>query len=364
MNSRNIEKRYDIIRMLLAVLLALALALLLIVFISKNPLEAMSEFLLGPLKSFRRFCNVIELAIPLTFTGLAVSILFSAKMINMSSEGAFYISCAVASFCAIKLDLPAIALPAVCLLAGTLTGMLVTGIPGALRVKWDANELVSSLMMNYICLYIASYIIRTKVGDTSLGITASLPFNANASLPVIIPGARIHLGIVFIVAAVVLSYLMIYRTKLGYSIRMTGKNPMFARYSGINVKSTIMISQLIGGAIVGLGGATEMLGLYTRFQYQGLTGYGFDGLIIAILAGYNPALVPVAAVFLAYINTGADIMNRMSDIPAEIVSIIQSIIIILVVAKMFLSSLKHKAIVRNAQKNLEGVEEDANGRCV
>lgn len=95
-----------------------------------------------------------------------------------------------------------------------------------------------------------------------------------------------------------------------------------------------------------------MLGIYSRFQYQGQPGYGFDGLIIAILAGYNPALVPVAALFLAYINTGADIMNRMSDVPSEIVSIMQTIIVVLVVAKMFLNNMKHKAIVRNAQKNL------------
>ena len=144
-----------------------------------------------------------------------------------------------------------------------------------------------------------------------------------------------------------------YRTKLGYSIRMTGKNRDFARYVGTGVTGTILISQLIGGAIAGLGGATEMLGLYTRFQYQGQPGYGFDGLMIAILASNNPALVPVAAIFLAYINTGADIMNRMSDVPAEIVSIMQTIIVVLVVAKMFLSRMKHRAIVRNARKSMD-----------
>lgn len=338
--------------MLLAIALAMGLVLLLIVLVSEKPLDAMTHFLAGPFMNTRRIFNVIEAAIPLVFTGLAVSILFSANMSNMSTEGAFYMSCATASYCAVTLQLPPFFHVVICLLVGIVTGALIAGIPGVLKVKWDANELVSSLMLNYVCLYMANYIIRVKIGDTSLGIMTSKKFQPTAKLPILIPRSRIHLGIIFAIILVILCFLLMYRSKLGYAIRMTGKNRAFAKYIGTGVGSTIMISQLLGGAIAGLGGATEMLGIYTRFQYQGQPGYGFDGLIIAILAGYNPILVPVAAIFLAYINTGADIMNRMSDVPAEIVSIMQTIIVVLVVAKMFLNNMKHKAIVRNAQKSL------------
>ena len=353
MNSKTIEKRFNLIRMLAAVVLALGLALLMIAFISKEPLVAMKHFLLGPLDGMRKFWNVVELAIPLTFTGLAVSIIFSADMANMSGEGAFYMSCAIASWCAINLKLPPVLHILVCLLAGTITGMIITGIPAVLKVKWDANELVSSLMLNYICLYMANYIIRAKIGDTSLGITASKRFLPTASLPNIIPGSRIHLGIVFIGVLVIFGWFMLYRSRLGYRIRITGKNSEFAKSVGISVGTTIMASQLIGGGIAGFGGATEMLGMYNRFQYQGLPGYGFDGLIIAILARYNPAFVPIAAFFLAYLKTGASIMNRLSDVPLEIVSIIQAIVIVLVVATKFGDKIKHRAIVKSAQGELE-----------
>jgi simple sugar transport system permease protein len=150
---------------------------------------------------------------------------------------------------------------------------------------------------------------------------------------------------------------MLYRTKMGYAIRIVGQNDNFARYNGININKTILLAQMFGGILAGFGGATEMLGMYTRFQYQALTQYGFDGMLIAIIARNNPATVPLAALFLAYIRTGADIMNRTSDVPLEIISVIQSAIIMLVVAKMFLNKFKHEQIVKNSRAELKKGEE-------
>ena len=278
----------------------------------------------------------------------------------MAAEGAFYLSCAVTSLVAIILDLPPIIHPVICLTAGTITGILVTSIPAYLKVKWHANELVSSLMLNYICLYMATYLIRTMVLDTTLGITCSVNFRETARLPNLIPSTRIHLGMIFVILAVIICWLIMYRTKLGYAVRMTGENRHFAKYAGIGVGGTVMLAQVIGGALAGFGGANEMIGNYTRFQYQGLTQYGFDGMIIAIIAKYNPALVPLAAIFLSYIRIGADIMNRTSDVPMEIISVIQSVIIMLVVAKMFLHKYMHRKIVEHSQSELKEKEASMN----
>lgn len=349
MNSKTIEKRFDIIRTILAVTIALGIALVIIIFVSEDPANALYNFLLGPLTNARRFANVVELSIPLMFCGLAVSIMFAAGESNMASEGAFYVSCAMTSVVAVLWDMPSTIHVLVCLIIGTVTGIIIMCIPAVLKAKWQANELVSSLMLNYICLYMGNYIIRTKVLDTSLGITTSLAFKETASLPNLIPGTRLHLGLIFVILAVVGCYIMMYRTGLGYSIRTIGQNRNFAKYAGMSVGGVVMITQIIGGALAGFGGATEMVGMYNRFQYQGLPQYGFDGMIIAIMAKYNPALVPVAAIFLAYIRTGADIMNRTSDVPYEIISVIQSSIIMLVAAKMFLNNMKHKQIVKNSK---------------
>ena len=123
---------------------------------------------------------------------------------------------------------------------------------------------------------------------------------------------------------------------------------MFAKYSGIGVGGAIVLSQVIGGAVAGMGGAVEILGMYTRFSLTSLPGYGFDGIIIAILAKNNPLFVPFAALFLAYLRIGADIMSRRTDVAPEVVSIVQSLIILLVGAKLFLEHYKHKKIVENS----------------
>lgn len=352
MNSKKLDRRFDIIRTLVSIGIALSIAVAIVFLVSKEPLSALSHFVTGPLQSIRRAANVMELAIPLTFCGLAVSVMFAANQSNLSTEGAFYFSCAATTVTAIALPLPPVIHPIVCLTAGTFAGVLVTCIPALIKVKWGASELVASLMINYICLYVSTFMIRNVVLDTQLGITASKVFLSTAKLPGIMKGTRLHLGALFAVLTVILIYFIMYRTITGFEVRIVGRNEKFASYVGIHVRKAILLAQMLGGALAGFAGATEMLGMYTRFQYQGLTQYGFDGMLIAIIARNNPLIVPVAAIFLAYIRTGADIMNRNSDVPLEIISVIQAIIIMLVVAQMFLSKYKHRMIVRYSQRTL------------
>jgi simple sugar transport system permease protein len=146
---------------------------------------------------------------------------------------------------------------------------------------------------------------------------------------------------------------LFYKTPLGYAMRTVGANPQFARYAGIGVTGTIVAAQLIGGAFAGLGGVVEILGRHERFRWLEMPGYGFDGLLVAVIAHRNPAFVPVGALLLAYIRTSADIVTRTTDIPAEFVSIVQGIIILLIAAEMFLSGTKRKLIYRAAKSELQ-----------
>ncbi|WP_125154613.1 ABC transporter permease [Clostridium rectalis] len=357
MSSKKIETQFEVVRTFIAILLAISLALLLILGISKQPLDALVKLLTGPLTSARRFGNVIEMAIPFIFTGLSVCVMFEAKQFNMISEGAFFIGGVAASYCAIKFILPIGLHPIVAILFGGIIGGIAGFIPGILKIKWKANELVSSLMLNYVFLYLGLYIINYILRDPKAGMTASFMLNKSSTLPKIIPGTRIHLGLVIAIIFIVLTYLFMYRSKWGYALRMTGLNENFARYSGINTNRVIIYSQVIGGLLAGIGGATEILGMYQRFQWQALPGYGFDGIIIAILSRNNPILVPISAIFLAYLRVGADIMARMTDVPSEVISIIQAIMIMLIAANRFMAKWKHKKVVKHSQEKLLAKEE-------
>lgn len=337
---------FEIVRTIVTILISLLFAFVIILLVSKEPWNAYSKMLFGPISSVRHFGNIIELSIPLIFTGLAVCIMFQAKQFNMMAEGSFFIGAIAASVIAINIKLPNGIHPAITIIIGGIAGGAAIFIPAILKSKWHANELVSSLMMNHISLLLGLFIVNFYLRDPNAGTLASFEFQATSVLPRIIPKTRIHLGIFIAIFMIVFTYYFLYKTRWGYALRMTGYNIEFSNYSGINTSFVVLYSQIMGGIIAGIGGATEILGMYSRFEWYKLPEYGWDGIIVAILAKNNPLLVPVGAFFLAYLRIGADIMSRTSDVASEIVAVIQALIIMLITAEAFLSKWKHNMLVK------------------
>ena len=208
-------------------------------------------------------------------------------------------------------------------------------------------------MMNYALLYLSNFILRNYMLDTSVTYSASYELPENSKLINIWRGTRLHTGIFVALAVVFAAWIFLYKTPWGYSIRTCGINASFSKYVGIHVAASCILAQILGGAAAGAGGAVQILGLYDRFQWDSLTQYGFDGLLVSVLAKRNPILVPVAAFLLAYLRIGADIVNYVTDVPAEFISVLQAIIILLVAAQGFLGSLRDKAIFDTAKKEIK-----------
>jgi simple sugar transport system permease protein len=180
----------------------------------------------------------------------------------------------------------------------------------------------------------------------------SYQFKSSALIATMIPKTRISFSLVVAIALVIAAGAFMARTRWGYRIKLIGANAQFARYSGINTNHVVLYSQIIGGFIAGVGGSLEVLGMYTRFTWQTLPGYGWDGVIVAILARNNPIFVPIAAFFLAYLRIGADIMARYSDVPNEFVALIQGTIIILIAASSFLAKYRHRLVFKEATQKV------------
>ncbi len=341
-----LQTRFEILRTFVAIGVALGIVLVLVFLVSDEPFEAIFALLVGPLTSVKRFANVIEMMIPLTFTGLAISIVFKTKRYNLAADSAFFIGSMVALLVGLFLKTPPIVTVFVALVASFIVGGLVGYIPAIIHNRFGANELVTSLMLNYVVGFFVNYIFNYHVRDPQKSSLQSFPLPAGVSLPVFIPGTRIHMGFVIMVVLVIVTWFVMYRTKWGYELRATGSNEKFAKYAGIKVGFVVIAAQVIGTGIAGLGGAVEMLGLHRTFRWTSSPGYGFDGVIMATLARGNPALIPFAAFFLAYVRVGADILNRTTSLPAEIVSIIQATIILLVAAQAFLGKMRHRSIVK------------------
>lgn len=353
--TKKIEFFFEIFRILAAIGIAYLVALVVLVAISDDPVNVVKQFMAGPFATKRRIGNIIELAIPYTFTGLGMCFMYSANRFNLIGEGAFMFSGCIAALFALKLapmGIPAMIFPILLILIGGVMGAGAASVPALLKEKLGANEVVVSIMMNYILMFLAVYILKTQMRDKTVSFNASEMIPETARLTQFVPGTRIHTGIFIAILMVVISVVVFYKTPLGYSIRTCGMNPHFARYSGIKVGASIVAAQLIGGMLAGIGGSVEILGLYDRFQWDNLTQHGFDGLLVAVLARKNPIFVPIAALLLAYLRTGADVVNRATDIPAEFVSVLQAIIILLIAAQMFLSHFKNKIIFKTAREKL------------
>ncbi|MBU5441123.1 ABC transporter permease [Paenibacillus sp. MSJ-34] len=345
------SKHFEIVRTMAVIAISLIIAFFIIALVSKQPFTSIFIFLYEPISSLSHIGNVVEMAIPLMFTGLSVVLLFRVNLFNLGAEGLFYMGGVVAAAIAIHFSLSAFLHPVVAILAGGLAGAILSAIPGILKAKWDVNVLVTSLMFNSILFGIGLFFLNYKLRDVKAFANVSYKFEPTALLGNLVPGTRIHAGLIVVLLCIIAAHYYMYKTRWGYELRMTGDNREFAEYSGINTAKVIIIVHLIAGFLAGMGGSIQVLGMYSRFQWTALPGYGLDGALVAMLAKNNPLSVIGGALFLAYIRIGADQMARMSDVPAEMISIVQAVIILLISAEQFLKFWKNRMLVKEAGKH-------------
>lgn len=355
--------KFEIIRGAAAILVALAVAMVFIFIISDVPFQALYNLIVAPFTRMRYIWIILERMIPIIFTGLATCVMFNANQFNLAGEGAVFFGGLVAGACAIYLRLPPVLHAAACIAAAMLVCGLTMLIPALLKTKLGASEMVSSLMLNYILLQLGVYILSYHLADRTQGATMSHKFLDTAIIPTLVPKTNLSWGIVIALVATVLVSIFMYRTRWGYAIRMIGINQSFSKYSGMKVAATVVMCQVVGGMLAGMGGAVEILGYYDRFKWRQLPGYGWDGITIAILAKNTPIFIPLAAFFMAYLRRGCDLMQLNTDVPAEMLSIIQAVIFLFFAAEQFLSKYRHKLVVRDAKDEIAGkaAEKEAKG---
>lgn len=352
----NKNSKFEFMRLMSAIFISILITFIVIFFVSHQPLSAISKLMFGPLKSIRTFGNVIELMTPLMFVGIGMLVLFSTKEFNLSADGAFHLGGLAAAIVAMKVSLPFVIHPIFAVLFAGIVGVIIALIPFIIKYKTGANEFVVSLMLNYVCVLFASFLVLNFFRDASKGTFASYLFHNTAALGNIFPGTRIHAGFIVAIVVVILTEIFLNKTTIGYKIRTTGDNAAYAKYIGFNTFKIILISQIVGGFICGIGGGIEVIGMYNRFIWQNSMGFGWDGVIVSILAKNKPKFVPIAAFFLAYLRIGAYVMATTTDVQNEIIYVAQGVIIILIIGEKFLGKFKEKMLYKAAKTKLEGEE--------
>ena len=316
-----------------SVLLALLIGSILLVLIDVNPLEAYKYLIFGNFTSIYNISEIFVKATPIILTGLAFTFAYRTGLFNIGADGQMFAGAIATVFVGLKTGhLSPVISVSLCLMAAMIAGGIWGLIPGLLKGIFGSSEIITTIMLNYVALYLVSYVVDKPLRE-ALGFYPQTDLiGENAFLPYIIPNTRLHIGILVAIVLAVIVYLILWKTPFGFRLRAVGFNPDGAEYSGISIKKSIIISLVISGALAGVAGFTEINGIHHRLLDNFSRNVGFDGIAAALLGNTNPIGVVTAAILLGMLQTGANAMQRGVGIPANIVSIIQALIIILVLA--------------------------------
>lgn len=305
-----------------------------------DPVAAYLGLLQGAFGSAKALSETAVWSTPYILAGLAVAVAFKGGLFNIGAEGQLAFGAVAAALIGYGLplwlhsDLPAYLHLPLAIGSGMLAGALWAAIPGILKAYAGGHEVINTIMMNYIALNITSFLLNGPMRDPDPAIlTARTPEIAlSARIPPIFDGLRIHWGFVVVLLVAVFIWWLLWKTTLGFEIRTVGANPDAAKYAGINVKRTIILTMIISGALAGMAGALEVTGLNYRHEPGFSIGYGFDAIAIALLGKTNPFGVVAAAILFGAMRNGATRMQFLTQIPTDIISVIQGLVLLFVAA--------------------------------
>jgi ABC-type uncharacterized transport system permease subunit len=329
---------YPALVVLAAAAAAAAVAALVLWTIGASPWATARVVVTGPLQDLFGATEILVRAVPLTLVALGIAISFRSGILNIGAEGQMLMGILAGTAVALRWPgLPGVLLLPLSLAAGALGGALWGGIAGLLRARLEVNEILSTVMLNYIAAQLYTFLLRGPMIDpgeltTGSGTPQSMRLPRAAWLDRLVPGTRLHTGLLLALLLAALVWLLLWRTTHGFRMRAAGAGSKAARYAGIRVERSLLAAMLLAGGFAGLAGAVEVAGVHHR-AIEGITsGYGFAGIGVALFGGLHPAGIVPAAAFFGLLLVGADMTQRSAGVPANMVLVLQGVTILAIVS--------------------------------
>jgi ABC-type uncharacterized transport system permease subunit len=350
-----VSRRWVILSPLIAIFLTLVSGVIIFSSMGKDPGLALYTFFVQPLTTVFGFTELLVKATPLVLIGVGLAIGFKSNVWNIGAEGQFAMGAVfgggAALFCH-NVENPLV-LPLV-LLLGTLGGMFWGAIPAFLKTKFNANEILTSLMLSYIAILFLSYLVHGPWRDPAgYNFPESEMFTDYAMLPILIENSRLNLGSCFALLAVVLGWVVLTRTIIGFQLRVVGLAPIAAHYAGFNQPKLIWLAFLISGGLAGLAGISEVSGTIGQLLPSVSPGYGFTAIIVAFLGRLHPVGVLFAGLVMALSYIGGENAQIEIGLPAAVTGLFQGILLFFLLACDVLSryrfGLKYTPINRGSR---------------
>ncbi len=339
----------------LSILIAFFVGGIIILCLGKNPLEAYGYLFSGAFGSSRKIGQTLVIACPLIFTGLAAAFAYKCGVFNLGGEGQFIMGAVTSIFVSTLMGDAGIGGLLISLIAGAAVGGMWGAIPGILKITRGLNEMIVSIMLNYIATLFMGYVYTTLLRDGSVPQTMAVADSMKiASISKAFP---VHWGIAVAFLLAALLYYFIFCTSKGFKLRAVGMNATAAFFNGFPVNRYILFSFIVSGAIAGLGGSIELHGKQFRLMSGFGSGFGFDGVAIALIAQLNPIGTAVVACIFAVLRKGASTLQTAMQVPSSVVDIIQALVIIFAVAgtaMLRLPAVKQFLAAHTKRKEVQG----------
>jgi len=343
-----------LIMVLFSVILAMAVGSLVMLINGYQPLKVYLTLFKGAFFGKRNFLTSLQRATPLVFTSLAAIFAFRTGLFNLGIEGQFLIGAVIATFIGFTISgLNPVFHVLLALCCAVAAGAIWAFIPGLLKVKLKTDEVIITIMFNYLARFGVSYLVNYPLRESAVA-PMTPQIKPSAELVRLAQGTQLNTGFFIALFMVLLAAFLLSRTTLGFGMRNVGLAPRFALFGGIPVNKTILMGMLLSGAFAGLGGGIEVLGVYRRFMEDFSSGLGFDGILVALLAKRNPLGALFAAIFYGGLKSGAMVLEWTSDIPRELIGTIVAIIIFFMAAESIfdfiwnLGNSRVKAVTKEA----------------
>jgi ABC-type uncharacterized transport system permease subunit len=317
---------------LAGIAIGLLIGAVLIMIAGADPIQSYKTMFQGAFGGQRQITETLLKTGPLLLIGLGLSVAFRARVWNIGGEGQYFMGALFGGVIALYFPhWPRPLLLAAMLAAGLVGGAFWAFIPALLKIRARMNEIISTLMLNYIAILFVTYLARGPLQEPGGYLPVSAQIDPAARLP-LIAGTRLHVGLILVALLVPVIYVLLWKTPLGFRLRAVGSRASVARYAGFSVERAILLALLVSGALAGLAGIIEVSTLYFRLKPGISGGYGFSGVLVALLGRMNPFGVAIAALFFAALIVGAQTMHVLAGLPPELASAIQAIVVLSVLA--------------------------------
>ncbi|MCD8552710.1 ABC transporter permease [Seleniivibrio sp.] len=345
---KDASKLFTVFAPFMSVLFALATAAVIMLFAGINPIAAYAGMLNESLGSFYGISETLVKSTPLILTGLGVSIAFRMKIWNIGAEGQLYMGAMGASYVALNSGLTGFVGLAAMFVMAAVFGGIWAGISGFLKAKANVNEIIVTLLMNYIAIAWVSYLVYGPWKDPN---GFNFPLTPRFSPDLVLStffNTRLHTGFIIALALVAVMYIFMEKTVWGYEIKVIGNNPKAAKYAGISIDRKIIGVMFISGALAGIAGFGEAAGVQGRLQEGISHGYGYTAIIVAWLAGRSAIGVFIVSVIMAVILVGGDSLQILMQLPVAFVNLFQGLILFFILASDFL--IQNKPVMKRSGK--------------